>query len=116
MSEEKQYPSLGKQVKNLAQFSWDLVQYIHKSQGDPLTVPDEVVEERVKICQKCEWYDAAQHRCKNCGCYLAAKTRFSLESCPIGAWSATESEWMENFDELVQKIQSEENNNKEPEA
>ena len=55
MSEEKQYPSLGQQVKNLAQFSWDLVQYIHKSQGDPLTVSDEIAEERVKICQKCEW-------------------------------------------------------------
>jgi hypothetical protein len=108
MSEEKQYPSLGQQVKNLAQFSWDLVQYIHKSQGDPLTVSDEIAEERVKVCQKCEWYDATQHRCKNCGCYLAPKVKISLESCPIGAWSSTQSDWMENFDQLLDKIQKEE--------
>ena len=49
MSDEKQYPSLGEQAKNLAKFSWDLLNYITVNQEKVLFVSDEVYKERIGI-------------------------------------------------------------------
>jgi len=110
MTEEKQYPSLPEQGKNMAKFVWDVFRHTMKDQ-ESLFVSDKVAEERVKICQQCEWYDAAQHRCKECGCYLAPKVKFSLESCPIGSWSEDNQDWMNGgFEEVMKKIEEQEGN------
>ena len=107
MSENHEYPSLPEQGKNMAKFVWDLFQHTMKNQ-ESLFVSDEIAEQRVKICQKCEWYDAAQHRCKECGCYLAPKVKFSLESCPIGSWLPNNDEWVNGgFQKIIEDMKNE---------
>lgn len=108
MSEEKQYPSLPDQGKNMAKFVWDVFRHTMENH-ESLFVSDEIAEERIKICQKCEYYDAVQNRCKECGCFLAPKIKFSLESCPIGAWKEHDNEWLNGgFDKVVEEMNKKE--------
>ena len=42
---------------------------------------------RRAICETpCELYDAAQKRCKQCGCAAALKPWLQSETCPLGKW------------------------------
>ena len=67
MSDEKQYPSIGQQAKNLANFSWELVQYITQHRDTVLFVSDDVYKERVTICKGCDKYDELENKCIECG-------------------------------------------------
>lgn len=100
MSEEKNYPSLIQQGKNLANFSWDLLNYIIKNEEKTLFVSDEIYQERYLICKSCDKYDEMENRCTDCGCYVPAKARAILDSCPLGKWSADEKGWEEKFSSI----------------
>lgn len=57
----------------------------HAVSGTTLT--DEQAESRLKICQtnQCGFYEESNlgPRCGSCGCFLAIKSKMSLESCPL---------------------------------
>ena len=38
------------------------------------------------ICKKCEHYSPRQVRCKQCGCWLTQKIKFTNSKCPIERW------------------------------
>jgi hypothetical protein len=106
MSEKdiKSYPSLQQQGKNLAKFTFELIK--HSLQSGALLVSDEVKQERLAICNKCEWYDESQDRCKECGCFMDQKASFAIDSCPLDKWSESNADWIEeNFDQLMNKIE-----------
>lgn len=105
MSDEKQYPSIGEQAKNLAQFSWQLVQYIHKNKGGPLMVSDEVYHERTSICKSCIKFDDLENKCMECGCYIPAKAKMILDSCPLDKWRDMSEEWGEVFDKIMDNVE-----------
>ena len=107
MSEEKQYPSLPEQGKNLAKFAWDVINESLRK-GAPLQVSDSIYNERLEICKSCDWYDPEQIRCKECGCWLEQKARWSLDSCPIGKWSSNADTFInEKFEELMKDLDKE---------
>lgn len=106
MTEEHQYPSLGDQAKNLAQFSFNVVRSALNSENS-LLVTEEVRNERMDTCRSCEYYDAKQVRCRHCGCFLEQKVRFAIDSCPLSKWSVSDENWINNeFDNIVEKIQN----------
>lgn len=51
-------------------------------------VSDEEAARRHAICKSntCGKYSADEDRCRACGCYLAAKSRWRSQSCPKGLW------------------------------
>jgi len=51
-------------------------------------VEKEVAKERFDICKDCEHLNS-MNRCKKCGCFMVAKTKFKKASCPIGKWEAS---------------------------
>lgn len=107
MSEEKNYPSLLKQGKNLAEFSFELIKNAMKTGA--LHVSEEIKSQRLEICRNCEKYDAEQIRCIECGCFLESKTSFSLDSCPIGKWTESNKDWMEErFDAVIEGMEKNE--------
>lgn len=102
MSEEKQYPSFLEQGKNLADFSFDLIKKALRSEA--LFVSPKVQEERMSVCRSCEFYDEKEIRCTQCGCWLEAKTKFSLDSCPLQKWDISREDWVNtNFDKLLEE-------------
>lgn len=52
---------------------------------DPNADPDEpFAQRRIKICRECEHYK--MFVCTQCGCFMPAKTRLKMASCPIKKW------------------------------
>jgi hypothetical protein len=107
MSEEKEYPSLFEQGKNLAEFSFELIKRALMSEA--LLVSDEVQSQRMQICTSCEKYDKLQDRCVECGCFIQPKTRYALDSCPLHKWKESNIDWMNGkFDTIIGDIEKNE--------
>ena len=104
MSDEKEYPSLGEKAKNLANFSWELVQYITQNRDAVLFVSDDVYKERTEICRSCEKYNEFENMCNECGCYIPAKAKIILDSCPLSKWSADKDAWETKFNKIAEDI------------
>jgi hypothetical protein len=52
----------------------------------PLTVSQETVDLRTKICHKCEFFDPNFGQCKVCSCIISLKAQLATEKCPKGKW------------------------------
>ncbi len=49
-------------------------------------VSPEERERRLDICKGCPRLNEALMQCKECGCFVKAKTKYKESSCPIGKW------------------------------
>lgn len=63
---------------------WDL---FNKNLG---RVHSEVAEKRMEICRGCEHFISATSTCKECGCFMTAKTKLPNAYCPIHKWGKVE--------------------------
>ena len=101
------YPSLPEQGKNLAKFTFQVLQ--KALNGGPLIVSETVYQKRMSICRKCEYFDKSAIRCKHCGCFLQQKARVALDSCPINRWTEVDETWdEEEYQNLIQQAQEQE--------
>ena len=48
--------------------------------------PEEIANDRYKVCLDCEELVSLTKQCKKCGCFMAAKTRLNNAVCPLGKW------------------------------
>lgn len=55
-------------------------------QGMPRRSEEEAQKILKEICEPCEFYRASDQRCSKCGCFLATKTAWKSQSCPVGKW------------------------------
>ena len=55
------------------------------------TVSEQVKQERLNICKTCPEYSLALRTCKQCGCYMPAKSMFASSSCPLSHWTESEA-------------------------
>ena len=46
----------------------------------------ETSDERFNICKSCPELIKLTSQCRQCGCFMAVKTKFKLAACPIGKW------------------------------
>jgi hypothetical protein len=59
---------------------WDLI--------NPNTqwAEESLSEERYNICLSCPELINSTKQCKKCGCFMAAKTKLQLATCPLAKW------------------------------
>lgn len=81
---DKELPSITEQGKNLAKFTFEVVKNTVSLNGNPI-VPNETYQERLSICQECEYYSKSK-RCKKCGCFIESKARIAIAKCPLQKW------------------------------
>jgi len=84
-NDKQDLPSLSEQGKNLAKFTFEVVQDTVSLTGNPF-VEKETYKERLTICAGCEYFIVKNKRCKHCGCYMESKAKFSIAKCPIQKW------------------------------
>lgn len=46
---------------------------------------DLISEQRLKICESCEFYKLTK-QCSKCGCIMPLKVQLAEAECPIGKW------------------------------
>ncbi len=51
--------------------------------GEAIVASEEEQARRLAICHACESYEPVGDRCRDCGCYLAWKTRIASQHCPL---------------------------------
>lgn len=68
---------------------WDL---FNKNLG---RVETEVAAERMTICNACEHLNETTKTCKECGCFMTAKTKLPNATCPIGKWGMVQLSYKE---------------------
>jgi hypothetical protein len=49
-------------------------------------VDQDLANGRYEICKGCPELIKATKQCKQCGCFMAIKTKLAHASCPIGKW------------------------------
>lgn len=59
-------------------------------------------KERMEICKACP--NLKLNFCKECGCFMPAKTKLKWASCPIGKWEATEPEPTDDIEEMEAEV------------
>tara|TARA_R110002020_G_scaffold85712_2_gene211333 strand:+ start:120 stop:521 length:402 start_codon:yes stop_codon:yes gene_type:complete len=52
-------------------------------------VPNEIYEDRIKICKSCVYYFKPTGTCKDCGCFMKIKARLAPVSCSQKKWQKT---------------------------
>ena len=104
MSDELQSPSLAEKGKNLAKFSWQLINYIQQNHEKVLVVNEDVYKERMMICRTCEKYNEIKNECAECGCYIPAKAQIVLDSCPLDKWKVKDDDWDEKFNNIIEDM------------
>ena len=80
--EQRRSPSIGKMAKGLLKTAGQAVRH-----GK---VSAEIREERYNTCKACPFFDAESKRCKDCGCFMEAKTWVGGNPdilCPQQKWS-----------------------------
>ena len=58
---------------------WDVVN--PKNYAD-----EETANRRMAICEQCPRLLKTTKQCKECGCFMALKTKLQNATCPIGKW------------------------------
>lgn len=43
-------------------------------------------EGRYNICKECPFLNDITKTCKECGCFMPAKTKLKEATCPVGKW------------------------------
>ena len=59
---------------------WDMlnsVKYVEDSK---------ISDSRLEICKSCPELVKLTSQCKQCGCFMYAKTKLEAAKCPIGKW------------------------------
>lgn len=44
------------------------------------------IDRRMSICKNCENFLSVMKVCQKCGCFMPAKTKFMIATCPVGKW------------------------------
>ena len=52
----------------------------------PFFVDKEISTKRYNICKSCENFISLTTTCKECGCFMIAKTKIQNASCPLEKW------------------------------
>jgi hypothetical protein len=48
---------------------------------------DDIAEQRMSVCDGCEELIRFTKQCKQCGCFMAGKTKLKSATCPLGKWN-----------------------------
>ena len=58
---------------------------LHKAAG-MVFAEKETQRRRMALCHRCDEFIKITNQCKQCGCFMAAKTRLKYAECPLGKW------------------------------
>jgi hypothetical protein len=76
------FPPAFQMARNLVKQAW--ISGAGAAQGTGFLADASVANDRLKICEGCEFF--RDRRCLKCGCFMDRKAHLKLASCPAGKW------------------------------
>ena len=61
-------------------------QKIQEEQQAKIIASPELSKERYNICKECDRFISLTTTCKECGCFMIAKTKMTTATCPLDKW------------------------------
>lgn len=58
---------------------WNMIDGSQRAQAD-------IAQERLAICEGCEFFRPKSKTCQKCGCFMKLKTKLEKAHCPVGKW------------------------------
>jgi hypothetical protein len=55
-------------------------------------VPKDIADARYETCKSCDRFSALKF-CKECGCFMPAKTKLFQVDCPLKKWGSPMTSW-----------------------
>jgi len=55
-----------------------------------MVVDSSTYKSRLKICNSCDYLQKTVKICKDCKCFMPAKTRLKTSSCPQNKWQSVD--------------------------
>ena len=91
---ERKFPSLIEQGKNLAQSIKNVASDV--IEGKEVFVPEDIKKKRIRICKRCDYFyesliNFKDDRCTACGCFIEPKMSFASSECPKNKWKKYEN-------------------------
>jgi len=83
-SSDKLRQEVLQKLKGLSETMTDSIGEIAK--GKSIFVEAIIQSNRMATCNACSEFIKSTSQCKKCGCFMSAKTRLKVSSCPIGKW------------------------------
>jgi hypothetical protein len=96
-------------LDQLKKFVFDYLNtFIDIEESYTFTVFYDVLQERLKICEGCEFFNKEKLKCKSCGCPILKKANQTFETCPMDKWGPDEQSFNEQyFGYILSQISSE---------
>lgn len=66
--------------------AWTKLDAIVKAAGQAANDQHDKARLRLEVCKRCPAFDAKLQRCRDCGCFMPAKTQLPGAKCPQGRW------------------------------
>lgn len=71
-----------------------ILQFVRTQASSAATglAPEEIIKQRLQVCQSCPFLNAERHRCEQCGCrvsddrWLLNKLAHYTSACPLNLW------------------------------
>lgn len=79
-----EYPDFWSQMQNFQEFLKDVGQGV--KEGNAILVSPEKRQQREDLCNECTFYNKEAKRCRECGCFMEVKWKFTKSECPINMW------------------------------
>ncbi len=74
------------QLQGLSHTAVDTIGDISK--GRNVFATNDIINQRLSTCNACQEFVRSTSQCRQCGCFMSAKTRLKKASCPLGKWTA----------------------------
>lgn len=78
------YPDFWNQMQNFQKFLKDVGQ--GAASGNSVLVSEEKRLKREELCNECPSFNKEAKRCRECGCFMEVKWRFTKAECPMHIW------------------------------
>lgn len=79
-----EYPDFWSQMQNFQKFLKDVGQ--GSASGNAVLVSEEQRLKRQELCNECPSFNKESKRCRECGCFMEIKWRFTKAECPMNIW------------------------------
>lgn len=61
----------------------------------------ELGQSRMQVCKSCDSFYTLTQQCKECWCFMPAKSRIIQQQCPLSKWQQVNAEYLKKYPDTI---------------